>query len=169
MEWREIPGYERYKVSENGQITGVSGKLMALGHDGKKRKRPKITMWINGKGVTRSVHRLVALAFVPNPNNLPQVNHKDGDTNNNHYSNLEWCTNFENAKHAYKNKLMGVFKQSDFKILNDDEIIAIRNYPIPKGLNGSTGNVRNEICKKFGVSIHVVKDIRSKRSWGEVK
>lgn len=57
-------------------------------------------MTVNGKQFLRTVHRLVALTYLPNPNNLPEVNHKDGDRLNNDVSNLEWTTRSGNAKHA---------------------------------------------------------------------
>ena len=55
--------------------------------------------------VNLSVHRLVALAYIPNPNDLPQVNHIDGNKNNNSVNNLEWCTNQYNCDHAYTTNL----------------------------------------------------------------
>ena len=61
---------------------------------------------IDGKRKNCGVHRLVAMAFVPNPDSLPEVNHKDGDKGNNHFSNLEWCTRKQNMEHARINKLL---------------------------------------------------------------
>ena len=55
------------------------------------------------------IHRLVALLYVPNPNNFVDVNHKDGNKSNNHYSNLEWVSKKANSKHAYKLKLLSGF------------------------------------------------------------
>ena len=64
-----------------------------------------VNLRINGKSVSHSIHRLVAQKFLDNPENKPQVNHKDGNKLNNHVSNLEWVTVSENSKHAYNNGL----------------------------------------------------------------
>lgn len=65
----------------------------------------KVCIFIDGKYKIMSVHRLVAMNFIPNPNNYPQINHIDGNKENNFYKNLEWCTPSMNVKHAYKNGL----------------------------------------------------------------
>lgn len=94
--WRDIQGYEGlYMVSSYGRVRGISNKLgrktgfMVLGrrHDG----YIKVRLCKNSVAVDYNVHRLVAIAFIPNPENLPQVNHKDEDKANNHVENLEWC------------------------------------------------------------------------------
>lgn len=63
---------------------------------------PRVTLYIgNGKYTTPTVHRIVAQQLIPNPENLPQVNHIDFDRQNNHVSNLEWCSVSRNQKHTY--------------------------------------------------------------------
>ena len=59
----------------------------------------------NGKTRWHLVHRLVAMAYIPNPKNLPFINHIDGNKLNNHIDNLEWCTRSENARHSFINRL----------------------------------------------------------------
>lgn len=100
--WRDIDGYEgKYQVSNWGRVRNVKRNIIIkpyLNHKGYE----KVSLSRGTKGNTdkHRVHRLVALAFIPNPNDLPQVNHKDGNKRNNSVSNLEWCTNLQNAQHA---------------------------------------------------------------------
>jgi len=64
------------------------------------------------------IHRLVAMAFIPNPNNYPQVNHKDGDKSNNNVSNLEWCNNQQNSIYARDNGLKPKVCKINMEIAN---------------------------------------------------
>ncbi len=90
----------------------------------------------------RYIHRLVAQTFIPNPNNLPEVNHIDGNKLNNHVENLEWCTSKENQKHAYREHLqIPKYKLSAVQV---DEI---RKLYVPKSKEFGTV----ALAKKFNV------------------
>lgn len=104
--WRWIEGYEGlYMVSDHGRIlstpkeTKPYGAVMVqqLGQNGYL----SINLCKDGAHQRKSVHRIVAEAFLENPDNLEQVNHKDGDKTNNRVRNLEWVTRSDNQKHAY--------------------------------------------------------------------
>lgn len=88
--WKEINGFEEYKVSEKGVVLGKRGKPLSpfISRVGYKM----VSLLKNGKLYDKSVHRLVALAFLENPNKYDYVNHKDENKLNNNVSNLEWCT-----------------------------------------------------------------------------
>lgn len=74
----------------------------------------RLTVGVNRKPVNFNIHRLIAIAFIPNPNNLPCVNHKDLNKLNNSLNNLEWCTHSQNSKHAFENgKMPGSFKEGE--------------------------------------------------------
>ena len=118
-EWKEICGWEgRYEVSNHGEIRSwYYGKkrldkpiIRKLKID--KYGYPAVCLKAHGVKKTLTVHRLVAVAFLPNPNNLTQVNHKDGNKLNNAVENLEWCSPKVNMQHAYKTGLISAEKQS---------------------------------------------------------
>lgn len=88
--WKDVLGYEGlYLISNRGRVKSFyQGNIKAYNFNGNYYD---VTLFKNGKGKHFLVHRLVAIAFIPNPNNLPQVNHKDEDKLKNHVDNLEWC------------------------------------------------------------------------------
>ena len=115
--WKRVLGYEdSYEVSNYGRIKSLSRKI-EVHRDGETHVRyyrerlmspsiraryPNVNLSSDGRPENFSIHRLVAQAFIPNPENKPYVNHIDGDTHNNHVSNLEWVTQSENINHAIK-------------------------------------------------------------------
>ena len=101
--WKQIKEYPRYSVSNLGRVKNNNTDKVLKGYmDFKGYQR--VCIHCRGEGIRKDlkVHRLVAEAFVPNPDNKPQVNHIDGNKQNNAASNLEFCTNQENQLHAYR-------------------------------------------------------------------
>lgn len=101
MEWKVIEEFPNYEVSNTGLVRNSNERLMKTfiqngGYTVHTLTNKEL------KSAKRTTHRLVALAFLPNPENLPQVNHKDGNKLNNHVDNLEWCTGKHNSKHSYE-------------------------------------------------------------------
>ncbi len=92
--WHDIIGFPGYTVSSIGRIKGPHGTLLSMHDNG----QGYLTVRLRGKH--RYVHRLVATAFIENSLNLPEVNHKDKNKQNNCVENLEWCTRDYNAKHG---------------------------------------------------------------------
>lgn len=124
-EWKDIQGYEGlYQVSNLGRVKS----LYRLNSRGQKIKGKILKYSINPKGYaivilckngitkTISVHRLVAIHFIENPNNLNVINHIDGNKINNNITNLEWCTQSENVKHAYRTGLAKITDETKRKM-----------------------------------------------------
>lgn len=99
---------------------------------------------INGKAHT--VHRLVALAWIPNPLNKPQVNHKDGNKQNNHVDNLEWVTNLENRRHAIKNN----FPRKNINKIHDSDMPKIKQLR-------DCGKTLKEIAELYNVTYECIR------------
>lgn len=92
-EWKTIDEFPNYEVSSFGNIRNkeTPDKIHSLNKSGPRRSYYSAIFSINNKKVRRNIHRLVAKAFIPNPNNLPEINHKDENGLNNRVDNLEWC------------------------------------------------------------------------------
>ena len=102
-EYRPIINCESYFISNFGHVwSGKSGKMLALRVNANGYLDVGIS--ISGNTYRPSVHRLVAIAFISNPKNKPQVNHKDKNKQNSHIDNLEWVTDQENKDHARGNR-----------------------------------------------------------------
>lgn len=106
------------------------------------------------------VHRLVAMKYIPNPDNLPQVNHKDGNKHNNCVENLEWISNRDNSLHALNNGWMRVEENHQFAKLTRENVAFIKSHP---------EMTRNELAEMFNISPHTISDIRSGRTWKTVE
>lgn len=105
--WTHITGFEEwFAINTNGVVKRIkSGRTSLAG----KILKPSISktgyhmadLYINGKHNSRLIHRLVAMMFIPNPHNYPQINHKNGIKSDNTVENLEWCTSAMNNRHAF--------------------------------------------------------------------
>lgn len=118
--WKDIKGYEGlYQISNFGRVRSLERKVK-----GRKYRRKFLSIQKNKNGYQKvglynspnhksiSIHRLVALNFIPNPHNKKCVNHKDGNKENNKVNNLEWVTHSENMKHAFTKGLNFVTKEN---------------------------------------------------------
>ena len=125
--WKDVVGYEGlYKVSNKGKVFSVeriSLQGRKIGGQSLKPARNKYGyLWVNlcknGKTKAEYIHRLVAQAFIPNPNNFPQVNHIDEVKTNNNAKNLEWCTSKYNANHGTRIERITQTQSKKVKAIN---------------------------------------------------
>lgn len=169
--WKTVEGFENYQVSNLGRVKSLekyylmrnkhplllAEKILKLS---KSNKYLSIGFCINGKQKRISIHRLVALAFIPNLENKPMVNHIDGNKLNNRVENLEWCTAKENTIHSFK---IGVNKgnigeKHPMVKITEKDVLEIRNSKL-------TPKVLAEI---YNINRTSVYDIKSKRTWKHI-
>lgn len=142
-----------YYVYPNGQIFSIKSKKFIKQHnDGNGYLIVKLRQ--NNQSINFKVHRLVAMIYLDNSNNLPQVNHKDGFKLNNHWTNLEWISGSDNMKHAYDKGLMKKNRQKCVLDLQTGIYYdSIKEVAFAKNINHNT--MRALILNKKTSIIHI--------------
>lgn len=152
--------HDSYTIDTLGVVTNITrNKVLAGTSITKNNRYVKIHL-----DKFYALHRLVAEHFIPNPEGLPQVNHKDGNRLNNKVSNLEWVTARTNVKHAYATQLKSNHGElNPFRKLTEDQVLTIWSLR-------HTGLTAQQIVDKLRlpVGIGAVKAIRSGKSWTSV-
>lgn len=158
--WKEfLPGYE---VSTMGRVRSFKqyseGRILSFRFVFSKNYR-LIRIVVDGKEKCFAVHRLVAQAFIPNPDNKPEVNHINGDKFDNRVENLEWVTHSENMLHAFDTKLQISLSGENHPMakLTAEQVVYIRINP-----DALTGKA---LAQLFGISPVTISDIQCGKIW----
>ena len=162
--WKDIVGYEgRYKVSSLGKVLSLrycgSDKSHLLSPNPDHKGYLMIYLSKNGETKTFHIHRLVAKAFIPNPNNLPQVNHKDENKQNNSVENLEWCDGIYNINYGTGIKRRTeTAKKSDAHILHIKKLHNANKIPILMIDKNTKGIIKRYDCGQAAADeLHISK------------
>lgn len=166
--WLPVKGYEGlYEVSDMGRVRSLKRATthgVVLIPKQTKKGYLRVTLSKNNQKATKTVHRLVAIAFIDNPENKAEVNHKNGVRTDNRVSNLEWVTRSENELHAYKvlGKVPTAFWKGKPRLFarrfTNEQILAIRSDKRPNTV----------IASEYGVSKTAIRDIKRRKNYVEV-
>lgn len=162
----EIKGYEGlYAVDETGNVYSIittQSRRCGVMKPHEKNGYLAVTLFKDGKGVHKYVHRLVAESFIQNPDNLRYVNHIDGDKHNNRVENLEWCTQKQNIDHSWKMGLQhGIGEGHGMAKLTESQVKAIRNEYVRNSKDAGT----KALGKKYGIAQCTVSAIVNRKLW----
>lgn len=175
--WKDIKGYEElYMINNYGCVMGK--ERMTTGNRNRKLKSKivknhadklgyqLVDLCKDGKKKTFKVHRLVAQAFIENPQNKPYINHKDGNPRNNNVQNLEWCTQKENIRHAYRT---GLFKRrGKLKDLDDYILKTYKRYSRENNFRTMAETIGVDwttICRRYHQLIKEPKYVNKFATW----
>jgi hypothetical protein len=155
--------YINYDVTEEGKVFSLKFNKKIQLKESNLKGYSQIGLCQNNKVKSFHVHRLVAECFIPNPLNLPQVNHKDGNKKNNYVWNLEWCTSKENCNHAVKNGLRdnkGI-KNISHKLI-DEQVREIRRKYVPRKYT------QQQLADEYNVYIGLIQHIVNYQLWKHI-
>lgn len=161
--FRDVKGYEgHYEVSNFGRVRSTSYKGVKILTPSKtKRGYLNVIFCINQKKEHKLVHRLVAEAFIDNPNSLKTVNHKNGNKSNNNVENLEWCSQEDNNKHAKENGLLQRYEDRPEAKLTKGAVKMI-----PKLIE--LGATTDDLKTLFNVSRRCIDNIFEGKNWSDL-
>lgn len=180
--WKPIPGFESfYSASSHGRVKALARERRGVSKSGTEFVRRMkeailcpaphtagylsigLTSESGAKSRSLLIHRLVAVAFLPNPLGLPWINHKDGVKTNNHVENLEWCTPTQNIMHAIGAGFMPVLRgsQRGTAKLNEDKVHVIKKMML-------LGFSNDKLAEIFAVSTAPISYIRNNQAWTHV-
>ena len=165
--WRDVKDYEGfYKVSNLGRVKSLYfGIERILKPSIDTSEYPHVTLSKDSKRKIARIHVLVAQAFIPNPENKPEVNHKDGNKLNCNVDNLEWVTKSENQNHAVRTGLQKSGADSPKAKFTEEQIREIRKTCIL----GDKENGINALARKYGVRKSVIGKIVHGETYKNVK
>lgn len=178
MIWKPVVSFEGlYSISEYGDVKSLEREIDRGDKPNYIRKErvlktpldrygyKKVVLSKSKKKTHSTVHRQVALAFIPNPDNLPEVNHKDGNKLNNYWKNLEWCTTEYNLKHAHENNLVDHSKNSG----ENCYITNLTNKTVKEIREKMANGARNkDIGKEYNLGRSTVSRIRMNQSFKNI-
>lgn len=154
--WKNIPNWEKYyEINELGEVRNKNTNKLIVG-DINNSGYPRVCLYNKHNSPTKERffrHRLVAQLFIPNPNNLPEVNHIDGDKLNSKITNLEWCSRIDNEHHSYKPGGSKRKNYKPFKIIYESGEEKVFNF-------------KEELSKLLGVTKTTVKYWLHKKNSG---
>ena len=168
-EWRIIPSFPDYEASSEGRIRRIAvvrygrkpGIIKACAS--KWNGYLSATLCRNGEHITIRWHRVIAEAFIPNPDNKPEVNHLDADKINNRPSNLQWVTHQENEDHAKANGLKASGRRCSLKAasrkLDENQILEVRTLI-------ASGERQKAVASMFGITQPHISKIVNGLRWG---
>ncbi|MCD8029713.1 MAG: NUMOD4 motif-containing HNH endonuclease [Bacteroides sp.] len=145
--WRFISGYTDYMVSDRGRVMSLkqrTQRILSAGTDTKGYLF--VVLWDRGIYTLHRVHRLVGKAFLPNPDNLPQMNHLNGIRDDNRVENLEWCDAWTNMRHALQYGLL-VGKPHRCRTVSADG--RERHYPSAAALARAEGLAYDKVLRQI--------------------
>lgn len=157
--WKPVynPTYSNlYWVSSFGRLKSISRNIILRQQNSVGYL--KIRLCNNGENKTYLSHILIGRTFIPNPLNLPEINHKKGLRRDNRIWELEWSTSSDNIKHAFEIGLSKKGEDHGISKLTNEQVLEIFN----------SKERREELCEKYGVSITTVKSIKLGKTWGQV-